>query len=233
MSEIVNLVVVAHPDDEILGFGGAGSKFTGRGEIVQPIMISGKVDIRTQRPTDSELAHDIQAANTIVGFNTPILGDFPNIRLNTVPHIELVQFIERQIEIFNPDRIFTHHPGDLNDDHGQVAKACFAAARLFQRRAGVKALRSLHCIEIPSSTDWSFPEVCQNFRPNEYVGIDETLELKLKALTCYRRIMRPFPHPRSAEVLSGLAAIRGGESGLGYAEAFQTIFSTQLNYLSF
>jgi len=226
---IVNLVVAAHPDDEVLGFGGAGAKFVSRGELVQPILLCGKVDVRTQRPTDLELAEDIAKANAVVGFSEPVLGDFPNIRLNTVPHVELVQFIESQIEHYQPDRIFTHHPGDLNDDHVQVAKACFAAARLFQRRSDVKPVGSLHCMEIPSATDWGFPKLGPCFEANEYVTIEASLETKLAALACYRKVMRPFPHSRSEEAIRGLAAVRGAECGLGYAEAFQTVFSSKLS----
>jgi len=37
----LNLVVVAHPDDEILGFGAAGNKLAQKGEIVQPIILVG------------------------------------------------------------------------------------------------------------------------------------------------------------------------------------------------
>lgn len=226
---IVNLVIVAHPDDEILGFGGAGAKFSARGETVQPVMLCGNVDVRTQRPTDVELADDIAAAAAVVGFAKPVLGDFPNIRLNITPHIELVQFIERQIRKYRPTRIFTHHPSDLNDDHGQVARACMAAARLAQRDTDLAPLRSLHLMEIPSSTDWSFPLVAQPFQATDYVEITDQLALKLDALARYRKVMRPFPHPRSVEAITGLAAVRGAESGQRYAEAFQTIFSTALS----
>lgn len=228
-SPVINLVVVAHPDDEILGFGGAGAKLSARGEVIQPILLCGQVDVRTKRPSDAELAEDIFRANQTVGFAEPVLGDFPNIRLNTVPHVELVQFVERQIEQFEPSRIFTHHPGDLNDDHVQVAKASFAAARLFQRRESIAPLRSLHTMEIPSSTDWSFPKAGPSFEPNEYISIDHTIDRKIEALRCYRNVMRPFPHPRSEEAVRGLAAVRGGECGLGLAEAFQTVFSSAMD----
>ncbi|WP_067675599.1 PIG-L deacetylase family protein [Tsuneonella dongtanensis] len=229
MKPAVNLVVAAHPDDEILGFGATGAKLAARGETIQPVLLCGHVDARTQRPSDAELAADIVDACRTVGFAQPVLGDFPNIRLNTVPHIELVQFLETQIAAFAPDRIFTHHPGDLNDDHRQVAAACFAATRLFQRRSDLARVRSLHCMEIPSATDWSFPTLGPAFEANEYVGIDDTLDTKLAALACYRKVMRPFPHPRSEEAIRGLAAVRGAECGLGHAEAFQTVFSTWMD----
>ncbi|MDX1525897.1 MAG: PIG-L family deacetylase [Pseudidiomarina maritima] len=229
MAEKVNLVVVAHPDDEILGFGAAGAKLAAQGEVVQPIILCGNVDARNHRPTDDELYQDMCAANAEVGFNEPVLGTFPNIRMNIVPHVEIVQFIEKQIEAFKPARIFTHHPGDLNDDHVQISRACQAAARLYQRRADIPPLQALYFMEVLSSTDWAFPTTGENFVPSNFVEIgEEFLTKKIRALGHYRKVMRPFPHPRSDEVLKGLAAYRGGQAGLNYAEAFQLVFQQGL-----
>jgi len=220
-----NLVVVAHPDDEILGFGATGAKLAAAGEVVQPLILCGRVDARTQRPTDQQLFEDMLAANQKVGFCRPALGDFPNLRMNSVDHLDIVQFIEAKVMEFRPDRIFTHHPTDLNDDHKQVSKACMAAARLFQRRDDLPPLEMLALMEIPSSTDWSFAAVeSETFRPDTFIPVGDYLDAKLEALSLYRSVMRPFPHPRSKEVLLGLAAVRGAQSGLGMAEAFQTIF---------
>lgn len=223
-----NLVVVAHPDDEILGFGATGAICVDGGEIVQPIILCGNASSRTQRPSDEELYKDMVAANNELGFEVPILGSFPNIRMNTVDHIEIVQFIENQIALFKPRRIFTHHPADLNDDHRQVSKACLAAARLSQRRDDIPPIEALYFMEILSSTDWSFPGVADPFLPSTFVEIESSIKKKITALNHYRNVMRPFPHPRSEEVVKGLAAYRGGQSGLCYAEAFQLVFSQGL-----
>jgi hypothetical protein len=40
--------------------------------------------------------------------------------------------------------------------------------------------------------------------------------------------MRDFPHPRSEEILKGLAAYRGGQAGLRYAEGFQVVFQQNI-----
>ena len=224
VTSVDNLIVVAHPDDEILGFGGTGAALVELGETVQPIILCGDVTARSNRPSDHELYSDLIVANDLLGFQKPVLGNFPNLKMNILPHLEIVQFIESHILSFLPRRVFTHHPSDLNDDHNCVAKACLVAARLGQRRSNVKMVESIHCMEVLSSTDWSFPIHTPPFEPNLFVCIEHTLQKKIDALSSYRHVMRDFPHPRSREVLEGLAAYRGGQSSLRYAEAFQTIF---------
>jgi LmbE family N-acetylglucosaminyl deacetylase len=219
-----NLVVVAHPDDEILGFGGAGAACVDAGEVVQPLILCGDVGARSKRPTDKQLFEDMTRANAVIGFQQPILGSFPNIQMNTIPHLEVVQFIEAIIEKYQPDRIFTHHPADLNNDHLQVSRACMAAARLFQRRIGIKPLTAFYFMEVLSATDWSFDEAGNSFKPNSFFDISSSLEKKISALSCYQNVMRKVPHPRSVEVIRGHAAYRGGQSGFVAAEAFQQVF---------
>ena len=217
------LTVTAHPDDEILGFGGSSWVLSQRGHSVHHFILSGDVEARRHRPGLDELVNDIEKANEIVG-STFELANFPNIKFNTVPHIELVQSIERVIEEFEPDWVFTHHPMDLNDDHKHVSNACQAAVRLFQRKP-TKRIKAFYFMEISSSTDWSFPLGYGGFAPNTYIELgEEGLKRKLESLSNYRGVMRDFPHPRSVEAITGLAAKRGGESGYNYAEAFQLVF---------
>lgn len=214
----------AHPDDEVLGFGATAAKLSHRGFSVHNCILSGDVEARNSRPELEELYNNTQNAQRIMGCEAPILGSFPNIKFNTVPHIELVQFIERVIEDLAPDYIFTHHPNDLNNDHYHVSKACQAASRLFQRKL-LKKVKALYFMEILSSTDWSFPASGNSFQPNTFFEIGKDfLEIKIKALSAYKGVMRSFPHPRSVEILTGLAALRGGQSGNNYAESFQCVY---------
>lgn len=218
------LVVVAHPDDDVLGFGGAAHRLTSRGISVRAAILCGQVAARGQRPGDDGLREDMLRAAEIIGMQEPIVGDFPNIRMNTVDHLELVQFVEAAMVETQATRLVTSHPHDVNDDHRQVSGAAQAAARLGQRGGNVPALRSLHFMEIPSATDWAV-RGSDSFVPDAFVEIGEAgVAAKLQALAAYRGVMRPFPHPRSPESIRGLAAVRGGASGLVHAEAFQTAF---------
>lgn len=222
---MVILSITAHPDDEILGFGGTAYQLCRQGFRVVNCMLSGEVTARAGRPDVDQLVSDTNAAQQIIGAEAPVLGGFPNIKFNTVPHLELVQFIEHVIEQVKPDYLFTHHPYDLNNDHHYVSIACQAASRLYQRR-DIKRIRGLYYMEILSSTDWAYTSGSNQFTPNTYFEIGrDGLEKKLEALHAYRGVMRDFPHARSREIVEGLSAYRGGQAGLRYAEAFQSVFS--------
>ncbi len=61
------------------------------------------------------------------------------------------------------------------------------------------------------------------FRPNTFMDISSTLELKLQAMKLYETEYRPFPHPRSSEALKAIAMRWGSAAGLNAAEAFELI----------
>lgn len=217
------LFVVAHPDDEVLGAGATISKLIREGEEVAVVTMVNRADARAG--ISFTLRSDQARAHAVLGIEKAYSADFPNIQTNTVPHLELVQFIERCIEDFGAEVIVTHHPSDTNIDHVMTSGAAQAAARLSQRRTGLVPLRSFSFMEVPSSTEWSLDSAVSRFTPNCFVEIgEEGLEAKIKALACYSGVMHPYPHPRSAEALRGLATWRGSQAGCLYAEAFETVF---------
>lgn len=219
------LIVVAHPDDEVLGAGALMYRKHRQGDNVDVCILSGGVAARHLRPGDSELATDIARSGEVLGVRHCLIGDFPNIQFNVTPHLKLVQFIEQAILKTEPDVIITHHPGDTNNDHLHTSLACQAAIRLFQRRPEVRPLGELWFMEVPSATEWNVNQAMQAFTPNVFVEVgNEGVEKKLEALGCYRDVMRPYPHPRSAEAIRGIAAWRGCQAGIDHAEAFQCVF---------
>jgi LmbE family N-acetylglucosaminyl deacetylase len=216
------LVVTAHPDDEILGFGGSTFILSNNGHVVYNLILSGCVEARRHKPALDDLIQHAHKAQEIVGAQKPILGPFPNIKFNSVAHLEIVQFIEKYIEELQPDIVITHHPYDLNNDHYHTSKACQAAVRLFQRKP-IKPIKGLYFMEIPSSTDWAFPVDGQQFRPDTFIEIgEEGLCRKLEALYAYEGVMRKYPHPRSDEAIRALAVLRGSQVGRNLCEGFQT-----------
>lgn len=219
-----HLIVVSHPDDEILGFGGSGYKFKNEGDEVYSLILSGKVDERRGRPDLEELYINMKKANESLGFKTPKLGDFPNIKFNNINHIDLVKFIESYIEEIQPTHIYTHHPNDLNNDHHHTSITCQAAARIFQRKENIRELEQFCFMEISSSTDWAFPSNNSYFKPNLFIDISKSIERKIEALKFYSNVLRKKPHPRSIDVIKSLANYRGSQCNSFFAEAFEIIY---------
>ena len=217
------LLVVAHPDDEVLGAGATIRKLVNEGHKVAVATLANHATARAN--LSDTLSTDQEEAFSVMGVHKAYSADFPNIQMNTVPHLKLVQFIESCIEDWKADSIYTHHPSDTNNDHVMTSYAAQAASRLFQRREGVPALKQFIYMEVPSSTEWSFDSSANRFAPNMFVEIGkEGVEVKLKALDAYTGVMRPYPHPRSTEAIEGLAAYRGVQAGCNYAEAFECVF---------
>ena len=218
------LLVVAHPDDEVLGAGASIWNWTRKGDVVDVALMCTEAKARAFRPGDEELNSDLDESAAYLGINKKYEATFPNIEMNTVPHLKLVQFIESAIKDSEPDIIITHHPADTNNDHLQTSMACQEAIRLFQRRPEVKRVKEFWYMEVPSCTEWAINNAFNLFRPNCYVEVGkEGVDAKIKALSMYRGVMRPYPHPRSAEYITGLAAMRGGQWGQKYSEAFEVV----------
>lgn len=218
------LLVVAHPDDEVLGAGASIWNWTRKGDVVDVALMCTEAKARAFRPGDEELNSDLDESAAYLGINKKYEATFPNIEMNTVPHLKLVQFIESAIKESEPDIIITHHPADTNNDHLQTSMACQEAIRLFQRRPEVKRVKEFWYMEVPSCTEWAINNAFNLFRPNCYVEVGkEGVDAKIKALSMYRWVMRPYPHPRSAEYITGLAAMRGGQWGQNYSEAFEVV----------
>jgi len=219
------LVVAAHPDDEVLGAGGTIYRLVQAGHEVNVCIMSGEARARVNRPRTDDLYKHMNDSTSILGVKRVVSGNFPNLELNSVPHLKLVQFIEQALLENQAQVVITHHPADLNNDHLHTSLACQAAVRLFQRRKGTFPLKELLFMEVLSSTDWSLNSTLPKFNPNTFIELgEEGLEKKLTALAMYQGVMRDYPHPRSTEALRGLAAYRGGQAGMYLAEAFECVF---------
>jgi LmbE family N-acetylglucosaminyl deacetylase len=221
------LVIAAHPDDEVLGCGGTAARLVREGRDVYFAMMGEGVtsrhaqrDAANVRQIDG-LRRQAHAAAEKVGVKNVFLHQLPDNRLDTVPLLEVVKLVENLIERIKPEVIYTHHPGDLNVDHGVIYRAVLTATRPMSGQT----VREIYAFEVPSSTEWAFQRLEPSFRPNVFVDITQTLEAKVAAMECYESEARKFPHPRSPEALRALATRWGCAVGCPAAEAFELVRS--------
>lgn len=216
------LAFFAHPDDETLGAGGTISKLARAGnEVYVAIPGAGIYARRNQKEEDmlhrekGDLNEDFKSAMEILGVKPEHIftANFPDNEMDKGSRLELIHWLESVLAKIKPDVIFTHHRFCTNIDH----QYCHEAAVIAARPAPGSQIAIISS-EIPSSTGYLKPAM---WEPNFYVEIHQTdLQNKIKAMSAYKNEVRPYPHPRSPEILEALAKVRGSEAGFNFAEAF-------------
>ena len=215
------LIVAAHPDDEVLGCFGTVAKLIHKGWLVNTLILSGgKTSRGAVKPQEIEiLRKEMHAANALIGILHVTQADFPDNSFDSVPLLEIVKRIEKEISVIKPEIIFTHHIGDMNIDHQITHKAVLTATRPMKN----ECVKSIYAMEIPSSTEWNSFAPATAFIPNVFSDISETIDLKIKAMGCYLSELREYPHPRSLQHIKEMAKVNGTKVGLEYCENFMLV----------
>ena len=211
------LVIAAHPDDEVLGCGATIARHAAAGEDVHIIFVSDGETSRGEIDPSAISAREAMArkAAQVLGARPPVFLGFPDNQLDTVPLLDIAKAIEGATRDLTPRRIYTHHSGDLNVDHVQVARACLTA---FRPQAGAHTVEDILSFEVLSSTHWNEPSA--SFIPNVFISVEGFEEAKIAALEVYASEMREWPHARSLQSARHLMAMRGAVIGQPAAEAF-------------
>jgi len=212
------LVVVAHPDDEVLGCGGFIAKSIKKGLSVKLVCLADGVSARTNGDVSKKELEERRSACKkaclILGLKNIEFYDFQDNQMDQYPLLKIVQTIEKIIKKDTPSIILTHFKDDLNIDHQIVNKATTTACR---PEVG-HPVKKLLFFEVHSSTEW---QVDTMFCPNWFEDISPYINLKLDAMRAYKEELKQWPHPRSIEGIEVLAKWRGATVGLDYAEAFK------------
>jgi len=216
------LVVVSHPDDEILGCGGSLIKHIKKGDRVKVIFTSESEKARNinnlnkakkKSKSRKEVAKNV---SKLLKFDEPIFLNFNNLSLTREDVTIMNGQLREIIQTFRPSTIYTHSPNDIHHDHRKTFEATIIASQLLKNLTINKILT----FEIPGS---STIDSHNSFYPNYFINIEDEIKSKLKILKKYQNEMKKYPHQRSLIGVYNLSIYRGNMINLNYAEAFNLI----------
>ena len=222
------LVVVAHPDDEILGLGGTMHKLINEENCTVRVVILGEgITSRSENRDANEWANEleihkenIEKARKAIGYQSVGIYDFPDNRFDQVALLDIIKVVEKEKINFSPEIIFTHHGGDLNIDHQLTFNAVITATRPMSH----ENVKTIITFETASGTEWRASTDPCHFIPNIFVELsEENVKAKIKGMECYEFEKRKYPHPRSPEALEIIAKKNGIQVGFHWAEAFTLV----------
>ncbi len=222
------LVVVAHPDDELLGLGASIHRLVQRQGCTARAVILGegltsRAAVRDPAHWTAELAThraNIAQAAAAVGYESTGIYDFADNRFDGVNLLDLIKVVEKEKLDFQPEILFTHHGSDTNIDHRRTFEAVVTACRPLPGEPP----RTLLACETPSSTEWQAASYPNPFVPDFFLAVtEEDVAAKIAGMEAYEFEKRDYPHPRSPAALRILAQRWGVVIGQPFAEAFKMI----------
>ncbi len=205
------LVIAPHPDDEVLGMGGTIKKLSPKNDITLLIMTDGASAQYSDKKMIKVRKESCEKSSKILGISEIKFLNFKDMKLDSVPQLEINQEIEKIIKKIQPKIVFTSPKNDLNRDHDVTFNSTLVATR--PSSSGVKKVFSY---ELPGYTK-------KPFSPNHYEDITKQFVHKIKAFKMYKSEIMKFPHPRSIESIENLAVYRGIQAGIAKAESFELI----------
>lgn len=162
------IVLAPHPDDEVLGCGGAVMRHVAHGEEVQVIIVTdgafdaaGEVAVyRRQRQLESRTAADI------LGYGEPVFWDYSDRRLCYGE--KLIEEIITAIRTFEADLIYAPSVFEMHPDHRVLGMAAMEAVR----RTGGSLRLAAYEVGVPLA-------------PNLLLDISDLVERKQAAMQCF------------------------------------------------
>jgi len=199
MIQTMNILAIgAHPDDIEYGCAGTLIKYADRGHHIHLMVLTrgqegGSGKIRQQ---EQENAAELMSVQKI------FWGGYHDSQLPL--NKDLIEKIEEVIGEVKPDLILVNYGDDTHQDHRILTEATMSATRY---------VRNVLFFEVPTT---------QNFNPQVFVDISDTLERKFQVLEAHASQVKKtnIEDMYIIELARANATFRGIQGRVKFAEAF-------------
>lgn len=203
------LAIGAHADDVEIGCGGTVALHVKRGDRVIILVMAEpfftKYDGTVLRPIDVGKSEEKSAAE-VLGAKVINLGFKDN---SVMYSVETIEAINRIIDEYEIDTVYTHWHHESNQDHSRTAHATISAARYTPNILMYEPM-------YPNGKTYD------TFRSQVYVDVTSTFDAKMNALKRHKSQIEKFGKG-FLEAVEARARYRGYEIGRRYAESFEVI----------
>ncbi|MCF8365316.1 MAG: glycosyltransferase [Bacteroidales bacterium] len=206
------LVFAPHPDDEILGCGGAIARYIQQGDEVKVVIVTdgGFPVNESQKTADypETRKQESLAAAKILGYGRPDFLDFKDGFLKADE--ELIASLHQIIIDFEPQNIFLPSDTEIHPDHLALNKAAVEAAKRF-----------------PENINLFFYEIGQPLRPNVFLDITDLQPTLDRAMDCFVSQLAVQDYKTHIRSLHAYRSYTLGKE-VKFAEAYRLIKSSEL-----
>ncbi|MDS4022101.1 MAG: PIG-L family deacetylase [Candidatus Competibacter sp.] len=205
------LVLAPHPDDEVLGCGGAIMRHVAAGEPVTVIVVTDGAAGDGSQPVADYVRHrqqESQQAAEILGYGQPLFWDLPDRQLAYGER--LVRRILDAIAMHQPAVVYAPSPLEIHPDHQAVA---LAAAEAVRRCSPPLVLAPY--------------EVGAPLYPNRLLDISALVERKQAAIACFTSQLAVQDYHRHSLALNEFRTFTLAKS-VRAAEAYRVVTTVDL-----
>ncbi len=208
------LLFCAHPDDEVIGMGGAIRKFAEAGANVRLIHFSPGAEGYAS-PEEKDTICETRRQETmkvcdVLGISS--YANFGQLDWNIKVGNGTYRMVIEEIRSFRPDIVFTHLGSDYHDhiNVNQVVNEGWFHAPLECAMEKEPVWKPVPLYE--------FEVIAPMVKPQLVVDVTDTFKYKLQAMECYGS--QTGIVGGAAQMLEGRALMRGQQIGVRYGEAF-------------
>lgn len=202
------LVIAPHADDEVLGLGGYLLHESKKGSSIR--IVYAAIGGEGCRQDANKRLEEVDSVCGVIDALYTCLYLNKDAELDTVPSHDIVSKLDNIVDEYKPDEVFinctSHH-----QDHKKLYECAMASMR--QREGFVPKMVALYeypCLDPGERIDGG----------RWYHDIGDVVKEKCSLMEMYKSQIRQEPSPINANGIMSLAAIRGRECGLEYAELF-------------